>query len=322
MLNNYTAIRKLYEEFQNKFANDPCKGAYQGRWHVYVNVIEAIAAEYMINHKSIQYVKFLGNGTFSFAFKINIPGDGDWVLKVSRDRAKHNWSGSWVESRDGHNMFYERTASVLQRFVQTVKRENPKCIPQFHSSSLLIPHQLQEYSFYSNWSIVSLCNPLKFKDVYKHGAVGKYMMGLVNIANYLRSIHFIYFDWKVENIGLSNNGEYILLDYDVEDEQSARIITAHGGFYRYVDANGKRRVQVPDDLMLYIIVRDIYCVIRSGGSEKRYYIEVHSNKNEKDPYKVLDFLLDAKCKQYFTDESLELLRKYRNDKNIFAWIDL
>ena len=225
--NNYTFIKQKYNitlkyvenilniinTYDENFAsyNDPD----------YYNILAGIAISaieiYLVceskNINMCEIEKFVGSGAYNIAL---LTKSGN-ILRI------------------GKYPYYENKFEVenfisLELLNRMYKHENvKKYLPNLILSSLNIKPEFKEFnkeSYVSNWYFEPVYKELKLEDV----DINKYTDLIINICIYAKKCGAMYSDWKLDNIMVDNEGNYILTDIDFI-QLNMTMVTAYADVY-------------------------------------------------------------------------------------------
>lgn len=156
------------------------------------------------------------------------------------------------EKYDGQNFFRKIGVSTVEHRIGQILQENPH------------PNIVKIYRITEKYMDIEIVKPITEEWTYDEAALLKAM---TNAKDHLQKLGIMYIDWKPDNAGLGNDGQYKLYDFDVSGitknaGKKWNLAPSEYWSYRQAIANGKKTPKNIDDFSFNIgLVRKNYVPI-------------------------------------------------------------
>ena len=134
---------------------------------------------------------------------------------------------------EGKDFFRKMTNNTIEKKICELLMKNP------HNNIIKI------YSICNNYIDMELLNT-----IMSRGYMGKIKNAMMNVKTYLQKLGIIYIDWKLDNIGISEDTHFKLFDFDssgIIDIDTNEWINSPPIYWSYKEAV-KHGMQMPSDI--------------------------------------------------------------------------
>ena len=152
-------------------------------------------------------------------------------------------------------------------------------LPKLYMSSF--DYEFMESFNHCIWCLEDEYEPISINLFMNDNMVRKYAQTLCNILKYLHKMKLYYGDWKIANLMITKDNNFILTDFDISSDQKT-VISTYGIFGHQIGIDHPKEIKEIDTAIAFFDVFNICRCKKIGGDINDYAWIVNKTKDDAD----------------------------------------